>query len=197
MSGARPGPGRRALLRAASLGGVVAAAPALAAPAIAPELREALRRGGCVLLVRHAITDPGVGDPPGFRLADCSTQRNLSAAGREQARRLGDALRSIGAPLGEVRSSRWCRCLDTARIAFGRVEPWPPLDSFFEDGSDRDARTAAVRDWALAARGPSNAVAVTHQVNATALAGGWLGMGETLVLAPRDGALAQLGRFSV
>ena len=88
---------------------VAARAQAPADPAWA-----ALRAGGAVVVLRHAQTVPGIGDPPGFRLQDCSTQRNLSEEGRQQARRLGETLRRAGVKVDEVLSSRWCRCLDTA-----------------------------------------------------------------------------------
>jgi broad specificity phosphatase PhoE len=187
---------RRAWLRAAA--GVVAlTASPVRGRAAAPqgEALAALRAGGCVVLMRHARTDPGVGDPPGFRLEACGTQRNLSAEGRSQAEAIGAALRAAGVPLDAVRSSRWCRCLDTARLAFGRVEPWPPLDSFFDGRASEPVQTAAVRAWALAVAGPGNAVGVTHQVNVTALTGEWLAMGEALVLRPRAGTLEIVGRF--
>jgi broad specificity phosphatase PhoE len=191
---------RRAALGALAGAAAMLAAPRAALPASLPvplpaPLLGALREGGCVLLLRHALTDPGVGDPPGFRLEACATQRNLSAEGRAQAAGIGEALRAAQVAIGPVRSSRWCRCLDTARLAFGRVEPWPPLDSFFADRGGADAQTDAVRRWALAFRGPGNAVLVTHQVNATALLGGWIGMGETIVLRPRDDVLETLGRL--
>jgi phosphohistidine phosphatase SixA len=224
VSGPRDDPGRAgphrareprhaspAVPRRAALGAVAAAASLLAtarlveaaAPAPAgasgaapsPELLAVLRDGGCVLVLRHARTDPGVGDPPGFRLDACATQRNLSAEGRAQAERLGAVLRDAGVPIGPVRSSRWCRCLDTARLAFGRVEPWPSLDSFFADRSDARTRTDAVRAWALGFRGPGNAVLVTHQVNASALLGGWIETGEAIVLRARGDALETVGRF--
>ncbi len=180
-----------ATARAASGGaGADGALAALPVSALA-----ALREGGCVLLLRHARTEPGIGDPPGFRLDDCATQRNLSPDGRAQAGRLGAALREAGVAIDPVRSSRWCRCLDTARLAFGRVEPWPALDSFFADRSGADAQTAALRRWVLAFRGPRNAALVTHQVNVSALLGGWIDTGETLVLRPEGGSLATLGRF--
>jgi hypothetical protein len=103
-----------------------------------PDLWALLKAGGQVVVMHHASTDPGVGDLPDLRLEDCATQRNLSAAGREEARRIGEAFRARGVPIGDLLSSRWCRCLETARLAFGRVEPWPPLDSFFRDRG-RDA----------------------------------------------------------
>ena len=102
-----------------------------------------LRAGGCVVLMRHAVTVAGVGDPPGFRLDDCSSQRNLSDAGRQQARALGEAFQRERVQLAEVRSSAWCRCVDTAQLAFGRHTVWAPLNSFFQVG-DRAAQTRAV-----------------------------------------------------
>jgi broad specificity phosphatase PhoE len=135
-----------------------------------------------VLLLRHAQTEPGIGDPPGFALGQCNTQRNLSDAGREQARKLGAALRMRGLTPQRVRSSRWCRCLDTARLAFGNVEPWPALDSFFGDRDRVDAQTAELRR-ALAALPMGRVEAwVTHQVNISALTGSGAAMGEVLLL---------------
>lgn len=192
---AHPAAPRRRLLRGLAAAPVAVAGPAQAqADGWPAPLLEALRAGGCVVLLRHALTDPGVGDPPGFRLDDCSTQRNLSEQGRAQARRLGAMLADARVPLGPVRSSRWCRCLDTARLAFGRVEPWPVIDSFFRDRQDEPAQTTALRGWASAWRGPDNAMLVTHQVNITALTGAFVAMGEALVLRPETAALRVIGR---
>jgi phosphohistidine phosphatase SixA len=159
------------------------------------ELPAALQEGGCVLLLRHARTEPGIGDPPGFRLADCTTQRNLSDEGRAQSRALGEALRRASVPIGVVRSSRWCRCLDTATLAFGRVEPWPVLDSFFAERRTEPVQTDALRDWVRRFRGPGNAALVTHQVNITALTGEGVGMGEVIVLRASDAGFRLIGRF--
>ena len=187
---------RRAWLHGALGAAVLAAGPTRAlAAAPSDAVLAALRAGGCLVLLRHARTDPGVGDPPGFRLEACGTQRNLSPEGRAQAAAFGAGLRDAGVRIDAVRSSRWCRCLDTARLAFDRVEPWPELDSFFEGRGSEPARTAAVRAWALAFRGPGNAALVTHQVNATALTGEWLAMGEALVLRPAADTLAIVGRI--
>ena len=79
-----------------------------------------LAKGGQVLVIRHGLTTPGVGDPAGFRLEDCATQRNLSDEGREEARMLGAAFKARKVPLGEILASPWCRCVETARLAFGR-----------------------------------------------------------------------------
>jgi broad specificity phosphatase PhoE len=142
-----------------------------------------LRQGGCVVLMRHAQTEPGIGDPPGFTLADCSTQRNLSAAGRAQAARVGEAFRREGIALAAVRSSAWCRCTDTARLAFGRHTVWPAINSFFQGQGDGDAQTREVLQAARPAR-PANWMLVTHQVNITALTGEHLAMGELFATRP-------------
>ncbi len=148
-----------------------------------------LRDGGKVVLMRHAVTDPGAGDPPGFTLEDCATQRNLSAAGREDARRVGDVFRARGVPVARVLSSRWCRCLETARLAFGRVESWPALDSIFAERSRESEQTTAVRALIGEHRTGGNLILVTHGVNIAALTGIVPAQGEMIVLTPkgRDG----------
>ncbi len=161
-----------------------------------PEAARRLARGPHVLLMRHAITEPGVGDPPGYRLDDCASQRNLSAEGREQSRRIGAALRAAGVTLGEVRASAWCRCRDTAQLAFGRHEVWPALNSFFDDRAAEPGRTAELRAFVAAHRGGTVPMMVTHQVNITAATGLYAGFGQ-VVAVPADGgpafALAPIG----
>ena len=147
----------------------------------------ALLRPGAVALMRHA-TAPGTGDPPGFRVDDCSTQRNLSAAGLAEAARIGAALRAAGVAFSDVWTSKWCRCRDTAVLPdLGPVTARPFLNSFFGDRSSRDAQT---RDTlaAVAALPPgARPIVVTHQVNITALTGIVPASGEIVVAEP-DGA---------
>ncbi len=155
-----------------------------------------LAAGGHVVLLRHATTVPGFGDPPGFRLEDCATQRNLSAAGREQARRIGAQLRERRIPVGEVRSSRWCRCLETAELAVGRAaDPWPLLDSLHEHLERRETQTQALREALADVPARGNLFLVTHQANVVALTGMTLAQGEMIVLTPRDGRLETVGRI--
>lgn len=156
------------------------------AAAAGQNLWNELRSGGHVLLIRHAETEPGIGDPPEFRLGDCSTQRNLSPAGRLQSQRIGERFRGLGIPVDGVLSSRWCRCLDTARLAFGKAIPEPALDSFFADRNRSDSQTAAIRARIQSFRGPGNLVMVTHQVNITAITGKFPAPGEIFVLRAGD-----------
>jgi broad specificity phosphatase PhoE len=173
--------------------GLLVLALLLPAPAGADEaLWGLLRGGGQVVLMRHTITTPGVGDPPGFRLGDCPTQRNLTDAGRDDARRIGAAFRSHGVPVGRVLSSRWCRCLETAQLAFGRAEPWDALDSIFEDRQREPERTQALREALRARPADGNLVLVTHGANIVALTGVSPAPGEFLVLTAEGG-----GRFRV
>jgi broad specificity phosphatase PhoE len=157
------------------------------------ELWSRLRRGGHVVLVRHAAA-PGTYDPPGFRLDDCSTQRNLSEVGRDQARRLGEAVRARGVKVARVRSSRWCRARDTASLAFGSYDPWPELDSFVgDDRRDLPRRSARIREAIAAWSGPHTLVLVSHQFVISELVGRAVGESEMIVLAPRRGGFTVLG----
>ena len=151
-----------------------------------------LREGGCTVLMRHAQTEPGVGDPPGFTLGQCRTQRNLSADGREQSRRVGEAFRREDIAIASVRSSAWCRCVDTAQLAFGRHALWPALNSFFQGQGDGDAQTREVLDTVAALRAPVNWVLVTHQVNISALTGEYPAMGELFATRPDPSAPGRL-----
>lgn len=180
---------RRQFLLSAFAAGV---APRLLAQA--PDPWSALRAGGVAILLRHAQTVPGLGDPPGFRLGDCATQRNLSEEGRNQSRRIGAALAAQGVQVEHVLSSQWCRCLDTARLAFPRhaVEAFPALNSFFDDRSAEPGRTREARARIAAIRSPSNVALVTHHVNILALTGLAVGAGEAVLMLPPDRVLGRL-----
>ncbi|MEA5447280.1 hypothetical protein VB780_01780 [Leptolyngbya sp. CCNP1308] len=146
------------------------------------------------VLLRHALA-PGTGDPAGFRLEDCATQRNLSAAGQDQARRIGAAFRQRDIAVVQVLSSQWCRSLDTATLMdLGPVEPFEPLNSFFRDRRTAADQTAQIQ--AYLSRQPNRGVIVmvTHQVNITALTGVVPGSGQAVVMTLDDeGNLVQVG----
>jgi hypothetical protein len=164
-------------------------------PAAAEDAAWQALRGGGVVLFRHAIA-PGGGDPPGMRLGDCATQRNLDDAGRTQARRIGEAFRRAGIGVGSVLASAWCRTLETAELAFpGRVVVEPAFNSFFADRGEGPARTAAARAILLAWRGPGALFVSTHQVNVTALTGIFPASGEGVVLRREGAVLVVAGRI--
>jgi malonate transporter len=147
-----------------------------------------LQGGGQVLFIRHATTTPGVGDPDGFRIEDCKTQRNLSGEGRAEARRLGEALRKHKAPIGKVLSSPWCRCHDTAQLAFGRqATTWNPLSNLFGRRELADAQVRELRARIGSYTGKDNLVMISHGSVAAPLTGISPQQAEVIVLTPLGG----------
>lgn len=142
----------------------------------------ALASEGHAALLRHAIA-PGTGDPLEFEIGDCSTQRNLSEEGRQQARQIGALFRKNGIEAARIFSSQWCRCLETARLlGLGPVTELPILNSFFQRPERRNRQTQKLEEW-LASQGLDGPlVLVTHQVNITALTGVYPASGELVVI---------------
>ena len=170
--------------RAAAIVAALLPLLAFAADAAEPQPPAELAKPGRVLMLRHANA-PGIGDPPGFRLDDCATLRNLDAAGRAQAARLGERLAQAGVARAKVYSSQWCRCLETARLLkLGPVAELPALNSFYGRAQDRDANVAALRAFlaALPVDGPP-VVLVTHQFTIGAFTGGSTDSGGGTVFA--------------
>jgi phosphohistidine phosphatase SixA len=142
----------------------------------------ALREGRAVAIMRHALA-PGTGDPAEFRLDDCSTQRNLSDQGRDQARAIGAQFRANHIGTAAIRTSQWCRCLETARLLdLGPVEELPALNSFFRNRAREPEQTAATKSFLSDWDGARPLVLVTHQVNITALTGVFPTSGEIVVV---------------
>ena len=150
-----------------------------------------LSEPGIVAILRHAVA-PGTGDPANFALDDCATQRNLGAQGREQARKIGAAIRAAGATVDRVLTSQWCRCRDTARyLDLGPVEDLPALNSFFRNRDRAGPQTAELRQFLLGLQPGKTVVLVTHQVNITALTGKIPASGEVFLLRiGRDGTIS-------
>jgi phosphohistidine phosphatase SixA len=156
-----------------------------------------MRAPGSVVVVRHSYA-PGAFDPPDARLDDCSTQRNLDERGRAQATRMGEAFRQHGIAVGTVLSSPRCRCLDTARLAFGRVQPWEPLQGALRDADRRRRQVAEIRK-AIAAHGDGPPlVLVTHGSVVSDLTGLNVPMGAFVVLRrAADGSHSVAGQLFV
>lgn len=164
------------------------------------EVADSLRAGGVVIAFRHALA-PGTFDPPGFRLGDCSTQRNLNDEGRAQARRIGEWFKSRGLQPAAVRSSPWCRCVDTATLAFGSAEPWRALGSPHGSAESTNAESLQQLRAAVAAAARQRGrfeVWVTHMFVLGDLVGANAASGEGLLLgADSRGATQLLGRLLV
>jgi broad specificity phosphatase PhoE len=182
--------------------GLLAVVTTLGAPlrAVADDaLWEVVKAGGRVILIRHAITTPGVGDPPGFKLEDCATQRNLTDEGRAHARRVGAAFHARGIPIAQVLSSPWCRCVETARLAFGTPgEVSAALGNLFGRPEAREPQVRQLRPMLGAPRAGGNVVMVTHGSTIQAVTGINPATAEMVIVTPQGGdRFAVTGRLSV
>ena len=158
------------------------AAHSSGAQTTASDLATVWRQTGGVLMLRHASTESGLGDPPEFTLGQCSTQRNLSEQGRAEARAMGQWMQHHQLHADVVLSSQWCRCQDTARLAFGRAQDWPALNSTFAGQGQATAQDKALRERLRQMPAGRMEIWVTHQVNMTGLTGAYPGFGEAFVV---------------
>ena len=155
-----------------------------------------LRDGGRVVFLANANA-PGTGDPANFTIEECRTQRNLSDRGRQQARRIGALFAARAEPVEQVYSSRYCRCLETGRLAFGDrlVEEMPALDAPSRDGEmtaeGREEVFTLIRDYT----GSGNLVLVTRPETVAALIGLTPREGEAVIVAPDDAGAHVIGRI--
>ena len=175
----------------------VAPSCATAASLLSEEAASALlKRGGVTLLLRHGQTEPGLGDPPGFRLDDCSTQRNLSSAGRDVLRDMAARNAQRGIVFDRVYTSVWCRCRDTAKLLATdarTVSDWSALNSQFAGNPVAADSNTLVVARVRAVPSSERWLMVTHQVNITALTGVVPSMGEGVLVARSASGLRVLG----
>jgi len=182
-------PPTAALLRTTLL-----AAVALVALAVSPTVPLAqsgaeswalLRQPGHVAFMRHsdAPGSGGYGDPPGYRLDDCATQRNLSDEGRAHARRTGEAFRKQGVVFDRVLTSPWCRCKETARLAMGKeAEIFTPLSNLVGRSEHREPQVKALKAYLAGLGANTRALFVTHGIVVNALTGVSLASGEMVIV---------------
>jgi phosphohistidine phosphatase SixA len=165
----------------------------LAAPTISTAQTDAwalLRQPGHVAFMRHSDAPGfgGYGDPPGFKLEDCATQRNLSEEGRAHARRTGEAFRKHGVGFDRVLSSPWCRCKETALLAMGReAEVFAPLSNLVGRGEHRDGQVKALKAYLAGLDGTTRVLFVTHGIVINALTGISPASGEMVIVKPGSG----------
>lgn len=178
---------------------VAAAFAVMAMTATASELADKLKLPNHALLMRHALA-PGIGDPAGYSLVDCSTQRNLDAQGRQQAMRTGQWLKRQGIQTAMVLTSPWCRCKDTANLlGYGQPEVEPAIGSFFEASQEAADYTQRLQKR-LAQLGPTKGdkalILVTHHVNILDYMGSHVGSGDmVLVQFDAQGKLISAKRY--
>jgi len=160
-----------------------------------------LRQPGHVVFMRHsdAPGSGGYGDPPGFKLEDCATQRNLSEEGRAHASRTGQAFKTHGVVFDRVLTSPWCRCKETALLATGKAaEVLAPLSNLVGRSEHRESQVRALKAYLAGLDGKSRVLFVTHGIVVNALAGVSLASGEMVIVKPGvGGEPAVVGRLKV
>ena len=129
------------------------------------KLLNQLEDGGKLIFIRHAYA-PGSGDPSNFNLKDCSTQRNLSEEGRNQAHYIGEFFRNNKIKIHKVLSSEWCRCKETAQIAFKNFSTNSFLNSFYSSkyAKNKDIQVNALKNYIKKFESDKNLILVTHYV---------------------------------
>jgi len=157
----------------------------------AANLSKDLKDGQHILMMRHADA-PGFGDPPGYQLDQCSSQRNLGDLGKKQSVAIGKWLSSQGINGAMVFSSPWCRCIDTAKlINQGPVNIEKSLGSFFDDMSLEKSQTRQLSVFiknTLKQHPNKPLILVTHHVNIQAYTGKIVNVGDmVLVKVNADG----------
>lgn len=157
-----------------------------------------LKQPGVHALMRHALA-PGGGDPANFQLNDCTTQRNLSDSGRDQARDIGAAFKEAGITFTRVLTSQWCRCRETAKLLdLGTPEDFTPLNSFFQDRSTGPAQVQEIKSYLRTLPEEETVMLVTHQVNVTGLTDEWVRSGEVFIIQVEEaGEVKILGRYLI
>ena len=129
------------------------------------KLLNQLEDGGKLIFIRHAYA-PGSGDPNNFNLNDCSTQRNLNDEGRKQAEYIGEFFRKKKIKIDKVLSSEWCRCKETAKIAFKNFSTNSFLNSFYSSKftKNKDEQINSLNDYIIKFKSDKNLILVTHYI---------------------------------
>ncbi len=141
------------------------------------------QEGNKIILIRHSIA-PGGGDPVGFKIDDCKTQRNLSNTGINQSKKIGKLFKKNKVPVDQVLSSQWCRCKDTAKYAFGDYKEFTALNSTFQspynknEGKQLKELYNYVKKWNGKGK---NLVLITHYSIITAVTNAVPSSGEIVV----------------
>ena len=141
------------------------------------------QEGNKIILIRHSLA-PGGGDPVGFKINDCKTQRNLNRVGINQSKKIGKLFKKNKVLIDQVLSSQWCRCKDTAKYAFGEYKEFTALNSTFQSPYDKNETKqlkelySFVKKWDGKGK---NLVLVTHYSIITAITNAVPSSGEIVI----------------
>jgi phosphohistidine phosphatase SixA len=155
------------------------------------------QEGNKIILIRHASA-PGGGDPEGFDIKKCNTQRNLDNAGIEQSKNIGRIFKKKSIPIDKVLTSQWCRCKDTAKYAFNNYKEFSALNSTFQSPFDKNEKEQLikikeyVKNWQGNGR---NLVMVTHYSIIIKLTNTFPSSGEIIIANKNFKVLEQISTF--
>ncbi len=155
------------------------------------------QNGDKIILIRHAKA-PGGGDPDGFKIEDCKTQRNLDMMGINQSKKIGKLFRDRNIKIDKVLSSQWCRCKDTAKYAFGDYKEFPALNSTYTPPYDQNEKQQIkdLKNYVKYWNGKGgNLVLVTHYVIILALTGETTRSGEIVITDKNFKVLSSVNTF--
>jgi phosphohistidine phosphatase SixA len=150
--------------------------------------------GSKIILIRHALA-PGGGDPMGFKINDCKTQRNLNQTGINQSKRIGKLFKKNNIPIDQVLSSKWCRCKDTAKYAFKKFKEFSALNSTFQSPHDKNesSQLKEIKNYVKKWDGNGkNLILITHYSIITAITNATPGPGEIVITDKNFNVLASI-----
>ena len=153
-----------------------------------------VQEGDKIILLRHSLA-PGGGDPPGFKIDDCKTQRNLNRKGINQSKKIGKLFKKNKIPIDQVLSSQWCRCKDTAKYAFRKYKVFSALNSTFQSPYDENAKKQIkelkkyIQNWE---GNGANLILVTHYVIISAITDVRPRSGEIVIIDKNFNVLASI-----
>tara|TARA_X000000368_G_scaffold219219_1_gene172953 strand:- start:343 stop:891 length:549 start_codon:yes stop_codon:yes gene_type:complete len=141
-----------------------------------------LQEGKKIIFIRHAIA-PGNGDPDNFNINDCETQRNLSEEGIEQSKNIGIFFEENKIKIDKILSSEWCRCKDTAKIAFNNFETFDSLNSFYDEkfAQNEDIQIQNLKKYIKSWKSDKNLILVTHFVVISSILNVGISSGEMII----------------
>ena len=154
-----------------------------------------LQNGGKIIFIRHALA-PGTGDPDGFDLLDCKTQRNLNSTGVEQSNKIGVFFKKHKIEIDQVLSSEWCRCKDTAKHAFKNYKTFDALNSFYDEDfyKFKDKQIIDLKSYINNWKNKKNLILVTHYVVISEMLGIGVSSAELVIV---DKNLEIIGRLEL
>jgi broad specificity phosphatase PhoE len=172
---------------------------ALAQSADIKALSAQLKHGGYVIVFRHGATNRDQADTDPLNYDNVARQRLLSERGREVARQVGEAFKTLGIPIGAIYTSKYNRAVETGKL-IGGGEALPTVD-LTEGGLvatpiENDRRTEALRKMvATAPAAGKNTLLVTHKPNIVdAFGKDWFEVkeGEASIFQPTTAGKANL-----